>query len=79
MNITIPDDIWADLEEGTEALLQEWHVREGDTVTKGQVLGVAELVKSSIEILAPADGRVTSLMPAQETFARGAALGRIET
>lgn len=77
MNITLPDDIWADLEEGTEALLQEWHVREGDTVTRGQVLGVAELVKSSIDIQAPADGRIMTLMPAQETFARGAVLGTI--
>lgn len=79
MNIMLPDDIWADLEEGTEALLQEWHVREGDMVTKGQVLGVAELVKSSIDIQAPDDGRIKSLMPAQETFPRGAVLGTIGT
>jgi len=79
VDIVIDDAVWADVEEGTEALLQEWLVREGDRVEAGQVLGVAELVKTSHEILAPAAGRVVALnVPAEATFGRGAVLAQLE-
>ncbi|KCB33130.1 putative dihydrolipoyllysine-residue acetyltransferase component of pyruvate dehydrogenase complex, partial [Bordetella hinzii L60] len=45
-DVYLDDAAWADTEEGTEALLQEWRVRAGDRVEAGQVLGVAELVKT---------------------------------
>lgn len=79
MDIILDDSVWADVEEGTEALLQEWLVKEGATVAAGDVLGIAELVKTTHEILAPANGRVLALaVPAQETFGRGAVLARLE-
>ncbi len=77
--IVLDDAVWADVEEGTEALLQEWQVKPGDTVEAGQVLGVVELVKTSHEILAPGAGRVAALeVEEQATFGRGAVLAVLE-
>jgi len=36
--IQLQDDAWTDVEEGTEALLDEWLVKPGDSVAAGQVL-----------------------------------------
>jgi biotin carboxyl carrier protein len=78
-NVTMADAVWQDVEDGTEALLQEWLVKPGDTVSAGQALGVAELVKTTHEITAPVDGVVTALLvAAQDTFGRDAVLARLE-
>ncbi len=78
-DVTMADDVWADVEEGTEALLQDWQVNVGDSVAEGQTLVVAELVKTTHEIVAPVAGRITEiLVQSQDTFARGAVLARIE-
>ncbi|WP_323002002.1 lipoyl domain-containing protein [Denitromonas sp.] len=78
-DIVLDDAVWADVEEGTEALLQEWQVAEGEQVESGQVLGVAELVKTTHEILAPAAGKITRLaVAADDTFGRGAVLAVLE-
>jgi len=78
-DIILDDAVWADVDEGTEALLQEWQVKAGDSVEAGQVLAVAELVKTSHEIFAPAAGRVAAIkVPEQDTFARGAVLAQLE-
>jgi len=78
-DIILDDAVWADVDEGTEALLQEWQVKEGDSVEAGQVLGVAELVKTSHEILTPSAGRIVRLNVAeQDTFARGTVLAQLE-
>jgi biotin carboxyl carrier protein len=77
--IVLDDAAWADAEEGTEALVDEWTVAVGDQVQAGQVLGTVELIKTSHEILAPAAGSVSAIrVPAQETFARGAVLIELE-
>jgi biotin carboxyl carrier protein len=66
------DSAWADVEEGTEALVDEWMVGVGDRVEAGQTLGVVELVKTSHEVAAPAAGVVKEIKVArQETFGRG--------
>ncbi|WP_422650751.1 Biotin/lipoyl attachment domain-containing protein [Cupriavidus sp. H18C1] len=78
-DVTMADDVWADVEEGTEALLQDWQVNVGDSVAEGQTLVVAELVKTTHEIVAPVPGRIAEiLVQSQDTFARGAVLARIE-
>lgn len=80
MDITLMDDAWADVEEGTEALVDEWMVKEGDEVHAGQTLGVVELVKTSHDITAPASGVVKQIkVGKQETFGRGQALLVLET
>ncbi len=70
---------WADVEAGTEALLENWRVAPGDSVAAGQVLGSAVLVKSTLELTAPVAGRVARIEVAREaTFGRGATLAWIE-
>ncbi|MCB1938271.1 MAG: lipoyl domain-containing protein [Rhodocyclaceae bacterium] len=78
-DIVLDDAVWADVEEGTEALLQEWQVAEGDSVDAGDVLGVAELVKTTHEITAPSAGKIARLaVAADDTFGRGAVLAVLE-
>lgn len=67
------------LEDGAEALLSAWAVQPGDTVTAGQEIGVAELVKASVPIMAPVAGRITALcVPAGASFGREAVLATFE-
>ena len=73
--VTLPAELWADVDEGTEALVEEWRVKEQDTVTAGQVLGSVVLVKSSHEITAPVAGTVQRIcVQVEETLARGTTL-----
>lgn len=79
IDVIMADEAWADVEDGTEALLQDWLVAEGDRVAAGQPLVVAELVKTTHEIAAPAAGRIAAiLVQSQDTFGRGAVLARID-
>jgi biotin carboxyl carrier protein len=73
--VGLPDELWSDVEEGTEALVEEWLVKVGDTVTAGQALGSVVFVKSSHEIVAPVAGTVQRIcVQIEETFARGKTL-----
>ncbi len=45
----------ADMDEGT---LNEWLVKPGDTVTRGQVVAVVETTKAAVEIECWHDGTV---------------------
>jgi pyruvate/2-oxoglutarate dehydrogenase complex dihydrolipoamide acyltransferase (E2) component len=77
--IQLQDDAWTDVEEGTEALLDEWLVKAGESVTAGQVLANVMVVKTSFEVVAPAAGTVTKLLvEAQGNFARGQALAELQ-
>ena len=70
---------WADVEAGTEALLESWRVAAGDRVAAGQVLGSAVLVKSTLELTAAVSGRVARIeVGRQATFGPGATLAWIE-
>ncbi|HYD59820.1 MAG TPA: biotin/lipoyl-containing protein [Noviherbaspirillum sp.] len=75
IEVTLMDSAWADVEEGTEALVDEWMVAVGDRVESRQTLGVVELVKTSHEITAPSAGIVKEIkVDKQETFGRGQSL-----
>ena len=77
--IRLADEMWAGVEPGTEALLEEWLVKEGDTVSAGQPVANVVLVKTSIEVSAPVAGRIARiLVPAQETFGPGRDLALLE-
>jgi len=79
VDITFPDEPWADVEEGTEALLDEWLVAVGDRVEQGQIIANVVLVKSTHELTAPASGVVESIeVAATQNFPRGAVLARIK-
>ena len=45
----------------TTGVISKWHVKNGDTVKKGQVLFEMETDKSAIEIDAPADGAINNI------------------
>lgn len=79
IEIHLPDEAWADVEDGTEALLDEWLVAVGDNVASGQPVAVAIVAKTKLEVLAPAAGTVRELrFPTQESFGRGQAIATLE-
>jgi pyruvate/2-oxoglutarate dehydrogenase complex dihydrolipoamide acyltransferase (E2) component len=76
--IHLPQDAWEDVEPGTEALLEQWLVKPGDRVTAGQVVAVVVMVKTSIEVEAPADGVLDQvLIEADATVAQGKPLATL--
>lgn len=77
-DVILDPELWESLEAGTAALLDQWFVAEGDHVHRGQALARAVLVKSSLEVIAPAEGTVEQiLVPAGQNFGRGEVLARL--
>jgi len=65
----------ADMDEGT---LNEWLVKPGDTVSRGQIVAVVETTKAAVEIECWRDGIVRELLvPVGETVAVGAPLAML--
>lgn len=61
------------------ATITEWKVRVGDVVADGTTLAVLEVDKATLELSAPAAGRVVQLcVEAGDEIATGAVLARIE-
>lgn len=62
----------ADMDEGT---LDEWLIKPGDTVTRGQIVAVVETTKAAVEIECWHEGVVAELLvPVGQTVAVGAPL-----
>lgn len=79
MKILLQDEAWEDLEEGVEALLDEWHVHEGEVVAQGQLIASAMVAKSSFDVLTPAAGTIRKLLvAAQNNFTRSQVLAELE-
>ena len=65
----------SDMDEGT---LNEWLVKPGDTVTRGQVVAVVETTKAAVEIECWHDGTVEELLvPIGETVQVGTPLASL--
>ncbi len=80
IEIVLPPDAWKDVDAGTEALVDEWLVKPSDAVSAGQVLAKVVLIKTTLEVLAPADGVIEQiLVPAEDTFKAGQALALLRT
>ncbi len=78
IDIVLDASAWQDVEPGTQALLDKWLVAEGAQVRAGQPLVSVVLIKATLEVPAPADGVVASiLVPEAETFGPGQPLGRL--
>ncbi|BFM15328.1 hypothetical protein R50073_15110 [Maricurvus nonylphenolicus] len=76
--ITLNGEAWEGVEAGTEALLDEWLVAEGDTVEAGQVIARVVLVKANHEIEAPVGGTVSAITVTEEAyFVEGTVLATI--
>lgn len=77
--VRLPQDAWQGVDPSAEALLSRWLVAEGTPVRAGQPIAEVELVKATIEVVAPADGRLTRiLVPQDATFGPGQDLALIE-
>ena len=65
----------SDMDEGT---LNEWLVKPGDTVTRGQVVAVVETTKAAVEVECWHDGTVEELLvPVGQTVSVGTPLARL--
>ena len=65
----------ADMDEGT---LNEWLIKPGDTVTRGQIVAVVETTKAAVEIECWHDGVIGELLvPVGQTVAVGTPLATI--
>ncbi|WP_424192261.1 lipoyl domain-containing protein [Ampullimonas aquatilis] len=78
-DITLPDNVWDDVEPGTEGLLDEWLVQPGTAVKKGQSVAIVVIVKTSVEVAAPEDGVLGEIViQKDDTVAKGAVIGRLK-
>lgn len=78
LEVRLDPATWETLEEGVEVLLAEWSVAPGEAVSAGQEIGVAEVVKASVPIVAPGAGTLEALrVPAGATFGREAVLALV--
>ena len=78
-HVVLDDIAWKGVEPDAEALLEEWLVSEGDTVTAGQAIANVMLLKASYEIAAPVDGTMGKLLVAEDdSFRRGQLLAEIK-
>jgi pyruvate dehydrogenase E2 component (dihydrolipoamide acetyltransferase) len=79
IEVELDAQAWKDVEPGTQALLDKWLVAEGDAVRAGQPLVSVVLIKATLEVPAPADGVLASvLVPEGETFGPGQPLARLQ-
>jgi pyruvate/2-oxoglutarate dehydrogenase complex dihydrolipoamide acyltransferase (E2) component len=79
VGVRLDPAVWEGVDADTEALLESWLVKEGGTVRKGDQLAVAVLVKTSIDVTAPASGVLRQiLVPKDGTFRRDQDLAVIE-
>jgi pyruvate/2-oxoglutarate dehydrogenase complex dihydrolipoamide acyltransferase (E2) component len=79
IQIRAPSDVFRDVDEGAEGLLERWLVNEGDVVRAGQPLADAMVVKTSFQIVAPAVGRIATILVGEgETFGPGSQLATLQ-
>ena len=75
-DFTMPS-LGADMDEGT---LEEWLVKPGDTVSRGQVVAVVETTKAAVEVECWHDGVIQEiLVPVGETVGVGTILARLSS
>jgi pyruvate/2-oxoglutarate dehydrogenase complex dihydrolipoamide acyltransferase (E2) component len=62
-----------------DAVVMEWHKKVGDSVEAGEIIGVIEADKATIELESPATGTLTEIIgEIGETYEIGEALAVLE-
>lgn len=61
-----------------EAVISEWFVKTGDTVTKGQEIYSVESDKTTMDVESPLDGVITVIGEAGETYELGAIVAELD-
>ncbi len=62
-----------------DAIVMEWHKKVGDSVEAGEVIGVIEADKATVELESPATGTVTEIIgEIGETYEVGEPLAVLE-
>ncbi len=62
-----------------DAVVMEWHKKIGDAVEAGDVIGVIEADKATVELESPASGTITEIIgEVGETYVVGEALAVLE-
>ena len=73
-DVQIPAEI---IEEGAEGAISVWLLRDGEMVSAGDVLAEVMNEKAVAELIAPASGRLTILVPAEVPVRAGQVVARI--
>ena len=73
------ESVWpADAEDVEEAVVSNWFVREGDTVSEGDTIAEIQIEKVGIDVPTPTTGEIAEiLIEEQGEFQRGDVLARI--
>jgi pyruvate/2-oxoglutarate dehydrogenase complex dihydrolipoamide acyltransferase (E2) component len=74
-DVKVPQDFWDDDAQG---VIATWLFADGEVVVQGAALAEIMYEKASMELLAPASGRLSILEPAQTAIGRGQVIARIE-
>lgn len=74
-SIEIPSDLLADDQEGVVTL---WLYNDGAHVTKGAVIAEIMVEKAQMEVLAPEEGVLRIMVPAEGVICKGAKIGEID-
>lgn len=62
-----------------DAVVMEWHKKVGDSVEAGEIIGVIEADKATVELESPATGTLTEIIgEIGETYEIGEALAVLE-
>jgi pyruvate/2-oxoglutarate dehydrogenase complex dihydrolipoamide acyltransferase (E2) component len=78
IEIRPPQDVFVDVDEGVEGLLEGWLVDENDRVAADQPVADAVVIKTSFQVLAPAAGTIAEIVVRRgDTFPAGAILARL--
>jgi len=79
IDVRPPEDVFEDVDEGVEGLLEAWLVETNDRVAADQPVADAVVIKTSFQVLAPAAGTISEIVvPKGDTFAAGAVLARLD-
>jgi pyruvate/2-oxoglutarate dehydrogenase complex dihydrolipoamide acyltransferase (E2) component len=75
-DVTVPEHFWDDDSEG---VVSAWLFVDGEIVVAGVPLAEIMYEKASMELLAPANGVLRIVAPAESAIKRGQVIARIES